>query len=208
MGALGLGYSTYEASQIPQKTNDSAWTIDFFNRYLNAVNHTNDSINSGSTWGNNNLTYGLAQDVANLTVSYCLAEPIDRVCHVGLSVTLLLAVTACVFVKTITAVVVTLVLGHRDSAPLVTLGDAIASFIEQPDPTTFGMCTIGQRDIRMHFKVSHRALLAGPRRWLAKQYRRYKIVPLSVWWSSYFLFGGAIAIVTYFLNGAVRGSGL
>ncbi|KAK9782413.1 hypothetical protein SCAR479_00756 [Seiridium cardinale] len=97
----------------------------------------------------NNLTYGLIPDGSSLTVSYCLAEPVDQVCQVGLSTTLLLAVTLCVFVKAATAIVVTLVLGRRGQAPLVTLGDAVASFIERPHSATFGMFMVGQQDIRI-----------------------------------------------------------
>ncbi|KAM0808647.1 hypothetical protein AB5N19_08990 [Seiridium cardinale] len=136
------GYATY-----PKKSGDDPWTIDFFNVALDYVNHTYHDHYSDLNY--NNLTYGLIPDGSSLTVSYCLAEPVDQVCQVGLSTTLLLAGTLCVFVKTATAIVVMLVLGRRGQAPLVTLGDAVASFIERPDSATFGMCMVGQQDIRI-----------------------------------------------------------
>ena len=40
----------------------------------------------------------LRPDIDVLTIKYCLAEPLRRTCHVGLSPTLLLAVTICVIV--------------------------------------------------------------------------------------------------------------
>ncbi|KAK6082035.1 hypothetical protein SCUP234_04348 [Seiridium cupressi] len=86
------GHATY-----PKKSDGDPWTIDFFNVALDYVNHTYHDHYSDLNY--NNLTYGLIPGGSNLTVSYCLAEPVDRVCQVGLSTTLLLAVTLCVFVK-------------------------------------------------------------------------------------------------------------
>jgi hypothetical protein len=35
-----------------------------------------------------------------------------------------------------------------NASRLVTLGDAMASFLDNPDPTTAGMCTMSSRKIR------------------------------------------------------------
>ena len=71
----------------------------------------------------NNMTSGLQSDF-RLSVKYCLVQPLDRVCHVGISPRLLMAVTFCVIIKTVTAVQVTKVLSRSGQEPLVTLGDA------------------------------------------------------------------------------------
>lgn len=219
-GALGE-YYTGPGIAPQKKQDDSSWTLDFFNSNFDLVNHTGGyweihsevSANRGqnfsyNSWDGNNFTYDLSQNASHLTVSYCLVEPVEKVCHVGLSNTLLLSVAVCVLVKTITAIVVTIVLGQRNATPLVTVGDAVASFIQNPDRTTTGMCTISQRDIRKHFRVSHRAILAGPRRWTGKKRRRYWVVPVSVWCSSYLLFIGAISFTAVMFHTALESAGL
>jgi len=40
-----------------------------------------------------------------------------------------------------------LVVLKADDYPLVTLGDAIASFLEYPDPTTKDMCLVSKQDV-------------------------------------------------------------
>lgn len=193
-----------------KKTNDSAWTIPFFKEHTLAfVNNTGGPhLNyMTETWEPNNFTNGITPGASDFQVNYCMAEHVDQVCHVGVSNVLLLAVTICVLVKTITAIIVTVVLARRDQAPLVTLGDAIVSFIERPDPATVGMCRIAQRDIRQHLSVSHRALLAGPRSWTARAYRRYKIVPVSVWISSYALFAIGIGVISFFIDSVLQSLG-
>lgn len=206
--AWGDDGSRYQAAA--KKTNDSAWTIPFFKDHMLAyVNNTGAPQYNYMTqsWDPNNFTNGITPGASELKVNYCMAEHVDQVCHVGISNVLLLAVTTCVLVKTITAIIVTVVLARRDQAPLVTLGDAIVSFIERPDPATVGMCTIAQRDIRQHLSVSHSALLAGPRSWTAQGFRRYKIVPVSVWVSSYVLFAIGIGVISFFINMALQSLG-
>lgn len=70
-------------------------------------------------------------------VSRCLAEPVTSPCSLKYSRNIHLAVIAANSVKVI-AMVVTLLL-YKTPA-LVTVGDAIASFLERPDPTTQGQC--------------------------------------------------------------------
>lgn len=95
--------------------------------------------------------------------------------------------TLTVVAKTAIAFILTVVLTRRNQAPLVTLGDAIASFIEQPDPVTVGFCVLEQNDMEIAF-WSNELLLAGPRRWQSRQKLRRDAVPRSVWVSSYSLF--------------------
>lgn len=143
-----------------------------------------------------------------MTVKYCLAEPIDRICHVGLSSALLLGVIVCVLVKTVVAVAVTVVLGRQGQAPLVTLGDAIASFIARPDPNTAGMCTVGQREARAANYSARSFLLAGPKQWRAVPHRRWSAVPTTVWLTSYTLFLVSVVAVAVLFKMAYNSMGL
>ncbi|KAI0012703.1 hypothetical protein F4779DRAFT_625800 [Xylariaceae sp. FL0662B] len=116
----------------------------------------------------------------DLSIEYCLAEPLDRICHIALSPTLLMGVTICVIVKTCTAIIVTLALTQRKQRPLVTLGDAMASFIEKPDPVTVGLCTFGQGDVRKTLTDKRIFLLSGAGgQWQPSRKRRAAVVPLS-----------------------------
>lgn len=154
-----------------------------------------------------NGTYrsGLQGD-GELTVKYCLAEPIDRICHVGVSSTLLLAVSVCVLVKTAAAIVVTYVLGAQRHEPLVTLGDAVRSFLCHPDAVTAGRCMLSQREAGREKARPREA--ATPRRWSALVHRRWSVVPWFVWLTSYFLFGIGIFVAAYLLNETKKSNGL
>lgn len=167
---------------------------------LNFLNADLDSI-TGPFWFPSVSDYisGPVPSVSNLTVDHCLVETVQRVCHVGLSKILLLCVTLCVLVKTVTAVIVTVVLSRDSEAPLATLGDAIASFIQRPDKNTVGMCTLSQTKVRRAGRESRHAILAGPQKWLGKARRRGAVVPTVVWLSSYSLFTVGIGAILYFL---------
>ncbi|XXH02828.1 hypothetical protein Hte_009215 [Hypoxylon texense] len=144
----------------------------------------------------------------DLSIKYCLAEPLDRICHVALSPTLLIGVTVCVIAKTCTAILVTVTLIRQRQTPLVTLGDAMASFIEKPDPISAGLCTFGQNDVRKASKDEHASqdLLLDARRWQPMFKRRGAVVPKSVWVTSYFLFALGIAVCGTFFGIALQSS--
>ncbi|KAI1750637.1 hypothetical protein F4782DRAFT_548583 [Xylaria castorea] len=146
--------------------------------------------------GHNQRRPGLQPDASDLSIKYCLAETPERICHIALLPTLLLAVTAAIVAKTVIALTLTVILNRRNQPPLVTLGDAIASFIEKPDAVTVGFCTLNQSDFKK-LLGSDDILLPGPRRWQARQERRLAAVPRSVWLSSYLLFVISISIAAY-----------
>lgn len=141
----------------------------------------------------------------NITIKYCLAEPMEESCHVGISLILFLAVTICVIAKTIVAIVVTLVLSRRGQTPLVTLGDAIASFIENPDTVTFGLCTLDQAGFLKALLPSRGYIVPGPRKWQPRGKRRGSAVPVFVWIISYTLFIISIGITVFFFAQAASG---
>lgn len=71
------------------------------------------------------------------TVQYCLAEPAPQKCSLEYSETLISITVACNVVKT--CVLLYLWLRSKE-APLLTVGDAIASFLRRQDPHSRGMC--------------------------------------------------------------------
>ncbi|KAI0180072.1 hypothetical protein GGR52DRAFT_578517 [Hypoxylon sp. FL1284] len=150
----------------------------------------------------------------DLSIKYCLAEPLDRTCHVGVSPVILMGVTICVIIKTCTAILVTMVLVRRKQTPLVTLGDALASFIETPDPITAGLCTFGQDDVQelLIGKPASLRISACPQPWKPMQKRRerrrWAAAPNSLWLTSYLLFALGIVICGTAFVFAYRSTGL
>ncbi|KAF2162621.1 hypothetical protein M409DRAFT_26863 [Zasmidium cellare ATCC 36951] len=68
-------------------------------------------------------------------VDYCLAESFAPQCTIDVSTRLLVGAIVCNIVKILCMLAV---LYARDFRPMLTIGDAITSFIERPDPVTAG----------------------------------------------------------------------
>ena len=74
-------------------------------------------------------------------IQYCLSDPVDEHCKLQFSLAIMIAVIICNLVKTIC---ISVIAWKPDWEPLVTLGDAIASFLDRPDVTTKGNCIVGK----------------------------------------------------------------
>lgn len=79
-------------------------------------------------------------------VKYCLAEETDRLCRLGISPPVLITVLVCNAVKSI-CFVLTLWIGGS-MHPLVTNGDAVESFLLQPDLRLKGRCLASKADVK------------------------------------------------------------
>lgn len=99
----------------------------------------------GYDWEDNN--HGYDWEYNNLTIAYCLAQPVHQSCKVTLSTALMVCVTVCAVLKAILCALVYYRL--RSQRPLVTPGDAIESFVSTPDSYTIGMCLVSQGETRM-----------------------------------------------------------
>ncbi|KAL1842642.1 hypothetical protein VTJ49DRAFT_4553 [Mycothermus thermophilus] len=95
-----------------------------------------------------NMITGLTIDPSNTIVQHCLALPAPApTCEINLNAPLLGTVA---LLNSVVVVATAAVLFKRPSffRPLATLGDAIASFLEDPDPTTRGACLLSKADVR------------------------------------------------------------
>ncbi|KAL2264806.1 hypothetical protein VTJ83DRAFT_7316 [Remersonia thermophila] len=91
---------------------------------------------------------GLTIDPNTTIVRHCLALPAPApTCEIHLNAALLGTVA---LLNSITVTAIAAVLFKRTSSfrPLATLGDAIASLLEAPDPTTQGACLLSKADVR------------------------------------------------------------
>uniref|UniRef100_A0A8H7N3W2 DUF6536 domain-containing protein n=1 Tax=Bionectria ochroleuca TaxID=29856 RepID=A0A8H7N3W2_BIOOC len=85
--------------------------------------------------------------VHGIKVNYCLSEKLNSQCQLRVSLNLIYVVIAFNAVKLI--IIILIATSHWiNDEPLVTVGDAAASFIESPDPSTKGVCLTSAGYIR------------------------------------------------------------
>ncbi|GME28584.1 uncharacterized protein LTHEOB_759 [Neofusicoccum parvum] len=82
--------------------------------------------------------------VYGFDIDYCLSEKLSDQCSLNVTVSLLMVVIAFNFVK---VVVISMTLFTVKDKPLITIGDAVASFIRERDTTTEGMCLLTKEDV-------------------------------------------------------------
>ena len=75
-------------------------------------------------------------------VQYCLSQQVEEHCKLQFSTNIMIAVIVCNFVK---LSCMAWIAWKQDSEPIITVGDAIASFLDRPDPTTSGNCLAGRQ---------------------------------------------------------------
>ncbi|KAI1741226.1 hypothetical protein F4680DRAFT_458100 [Xylaria scruposa] len=149
----------------------------------------------------NNFTSGLQPGTFNLSIHYCLARTIESTCHIGVSPLLLIIVLVCIVCKTSIAALVTVILGRRNQRPLVTLGDCLASFIENPDVKISNFSTIALANIREGY------ILSGRARWQFHTKRRASMIPHRSWFISYHLFVLTIGAFNLYIRSQIHSSG-
>lgn len=97
-------------------------------------------------------------------VSYCLSEKLEEQCKLHISLQLM----AVVIIFNLAKVVLILytVFGFPEPR-LVTFGDAVASFLQHPDPITEGLCLLSKRDTRRKGDLHQvpRVFNSKPQRW-------------------------------------------
>lgn len=99
-----------------------------------------------------------------ITIQYCLSQKVQESCQLQFSATILYVVIGCNIIK-LTCLLSTL---YRMNTPtLVTVGDAIGNFLQQPDDLTRGICTASKSSIQIQKRMDS----TGPQRWDHRSYR-------------------------------------
>lgn len=130
----------------------------------------------------------------DLNVKYCLAEPLEVICKVGMSDILLLTVILFLLVKVL---VCTIILWKLPHTSLITPSDAIESFIATPDSITLGLGTMDIADSH-HLEYAPWKFftelseldytpIITPRRWRFRPRRMLRIMSRAVWTRTYTL---------------------
>ncbi|KAK0611889.1 hypothetical protein B0T14DRAFT_531224 [Immersiella caudata] len=149
-------------------------------------------------------------ELHNMKAEYCMSELWTAPCRVEVDNALLTTVTILCVAKCILCIIV-LVTAPR-STPLITPGDAIESFITQPDPSTAGMCTFNCGDFdqkqRQWGEVAAFRWVPGARPWgqtkLKISRRSIFSVPKGIWVWSYLLIGGSLITASVFVGISMR----
>lgn len=108
-------------------------------------------------------------------IDYCLSEQVPSSCHLHFAFPLILVVIGFNILKVIG---VAYVCFRLPEDPLVTIGDAIQSFITKPDPYTKGMC-LGTKDTIERY-VAH-GNSPPPARYRHKGQRWYRAATYKQW---------------------------
>ena len=82
------------------------------------------------------------------TIDHCLSEKINAQCEFEANFIVVVIVACCNIVKASVMLYVALRLRGQ---PLITVGDAVESFLDEPDPTTRSLCLATQAEIRTKF---------------------------------------------------------
>ena len=117
---------------------------------------------------------GIQSDVSNwevlgYKVKYCVAQTMEEHCKLQFSIYIAALVIFLNLLKA--SIMLWLAFGVKES-PLMTMGDAVASFIQQPDPNTKNMCLASNEHIKRVRKnwnalATQRQYNQQRRRWFA-----------------------------------------
>lgn len=106
-------------------------------------------------------------------IQYCLSKPEEEHCKLEFSLAIMIVVIIC---NTMKAICMGIIAWKHDTEPLVTLGDALASFLDRYDTTTRGHCIRG----KVHFE-KRRAWDRHPSRWDQNTMRWFRAASLRRW---------------------------
>ena len=106
-------------------------------------------------------------------IQYCLSKRVGEHCTLQFSLAIMIVVITCNMLKTIC---MSIIAWKQDPEPLVTLGDAIASFLDRPDVKTEGSCIAGKN--QFEDSRSWGLLLS---RWDLKQMRWFRAASRRRW---------------------------
>jgi hypothetical protein len=126
----------------------------------------------------------------NVTAQYCMAERFDAPCKVEISNVLMFIV--CIFILAQGILSLLVLYFTWNSHPLIILGDAIESFLDKPDPTTRGLCTLSMRGFAKLTKMFPRVTTVliwapMPRDWISSRKTLSKAVTRYQWLFAYII---------------------
>lgn len=113
-------------------------------------------------------------------VKFCLSEEVSGVCDLRFNLSISIIIIICNALKVL---IMCTVLLRSDYRPLVTVGDAVASFVDQPDPTTKSMCLASRDEVKSAWSLEpwRSGLL---QKFTPRRVRRLKAAGVATWITS------------------------
>ncbi|KAK6824637.1 hypothetical protein PG987_012131 [Apiospora arundinis] len=196
-GALGYYWDAFRRGEQQEEKykNQEDWSI-LFKNWTGPAKAVEESL-------------GYNNNFSSLDVEYCLADLApSRKCKVIVANNLIFVIMICVFLKVI---VCTVVVGGLSTESLVTPGDALNSFLSEPDSTTRGFGTADIHDLhQLEYRIpypltvkrydeDYRALTCSPqaRVWQPKRRRALSAMSRSTWWRAYVPYLTFLALLSY-----------
>ncbi|KAF5704897.1 hypothetical protein FGLOB1_8316 [Fusarium globosum] len=137
-----------------------------------------------------------------MRVDYCLSERFDAPCRLSIANPLLLIVCTMCITKCFLCAYTMKVRSWSTENPLMTVGDAVSSFISKPDACTKGMCTLNAEDL--HMKLDPDRVLGSSRPWKKKLLVAGNAVNPGIWILSYMLIGSLLVLSGLLLAPALQ----
>ena len=127
------------------------------------------------------------------SIEYCLSQKTEEHCQLQFSIKIMIFVIVANFLK-LSCMLYT-VWSHKIPT-LVTIGDAISSFLQEPDLATVGRCTLSKRDVDKDEKwykwvfddrnVSYQSVPSQPEPWKEHHHRWLQAASKTRWSVCYF----------------------
>lgn len=137
-GSILAGYEYHPAPASSHSGGDGILDLDWICNGLGPCDIPN-QISQASTW-----SYTLVNKDPT-RISYCLAQPVQPQCTVEILPQVLVIVIVCNILK---GICFTTLLIKRNFTPLIILGDAIVSFMTEPDPTALSSGPLSAETVR------------------------------------------------------------
>lgn len=114
-------------------------------------------------------------------VEYCLSEKVDQHCKLNFSVSIAAIV---ILINAIKVIFIGITAFGMKETPILNMGDAVTSFLSEPDPETKDMCLITKDEIIN----SKRKWPRRPKTFRQKKHRWYKAASTLRWSANLTLF--------------------
>jgi hypothetical protein len=121
-------------------------TLLFYIEYASSfalVNSSSETYVTCTSWENYQDAY---EPEGTLSARECLSIPTDEKCQLLYNPPICIVISLTALAK-IVAMFLAARVGRSKSAPLLTRGDAVASFVSRPDSSTEGQCWLSNKDV-------------------------------------------------------------
>ena len=116
----------------------------------------------------------------DFSAQYCLSERVPGTCGFNMNLIIVLVVVICNAGKL--AGMLYVAFGSLED-PLITVGDAVSSFLVSPDHTTRDMCLVNRKDIVKASNFGGMEKLRAPKYWRPVRRRWFNAASKTRWWT-------------------------